>query len=50
MKKSPKNLKESSADMTSRVAETFNNIEIIKANHSQNYEFKRFKKDTFESF
>jgi len=50
MKKYSKKSQESSADMTSRVAETFNNIEIIKANHSQNYEFKRFKKDSLNLF
>ncbi len=50
MKKYSKKSQESSADMTSRLAETFNNIEIIKANHSQEFEFKRFKKESLKLF
>jgi subfamily B ATP-binding cassette protein MsbA len=32
------------SDITSHLSETFNNIEIIKANNTENYELKRFEK------
>ncbi len=50
MKRYSKKSQESSADMTSRLAETFNNIEIIKSNHSQEFEFERFKKESLKLF
>jgi len=50
MKRYSKKSQESSADMTSRLSETFNNIEIIKANHSQNFEFERFQKESLKFF
>ena len=50
MKKYSKKSQESSADMTSRLTEIFNNIEIIKANHSQEFEFKRFKDESLKLF
>ena len=50
MKRYSKKSQESSADMTSRLAETFNNIEIIKSNHSQEFELERFKKESLKLF
>jgi subfamily B ATP-binding cassette protein MsbA len=39
---------EKDADITSRLAEIFNNIEIIKAHRSESFEAGRFKRDNLE--
>ncbi len=50
MKRYSKRSQESNADVTSRLTETFNNIEVIKANHSQEYEINRFKSESLKLF
>ena len=50
MKKYSKSSQESSADLTSRLTEIFNNIEIIKSNSSQNYEYSKFSKENLNFF
>ncbi len=39
---------EKDADITARLAEVFNNIEIIKAHHSEEFEAERFMRDNLE--
>lgn len=39
---------EKDSDVTSRLAEIFNNMELIKSNHSEAFEMHRFAKDTLE--
>ncbi|MCD4749625.1 MAG: ABC transporter ATP-binding protein/permease [Thermoanaerobaculales bacterium] len=39
---------EKDSDITSRLAEIFNNMEIIKAHHSETFELERFEKDNLE--
>ncbi len=39
---------EKDSDITSRLAEIFNNMEIIKAHHSESFELDRFKRDNLE--
>jgi subfamily B ATP-binding cassette protein MsbA len=39
---------EKDADITARLAEIFNNMEIIKAHHSEEFEAERFERDTLE--
>jgi len=41
---------ESAADLTSRLAEIFNNIEIIKSNSSQTFEQEKFSKENYNFF
>jgi len=39
---------EKDADITARLSEMFNNMEIIKAHHSEAFEAQRFERDTLE--
>lgn len=39
---------EKDSDITSRLSEIFNNMEIIKAHHSEDFELSRFKRDNLE--
>lgn len=39
---------EKDADITARLSEIFNNMEIIKAHHSEDFEADRFERDTLE--
>ena len=39
---------EKDADITARLSEIFNNMEIIKAHHSEGFEAQRFERDTLE--
>ncbi len=41
---------ESNADVTTRLAEVFNNVEIIQANSTENQEVERFSKHNFSFF
>jgi len=50
MKKYSKRSQESSADLTTRLTEIFNNIEVIKSSSSQEYEYKRFAKENMNFF
>ncbi len=50
MKRYSHRSQESSSDMTSRLTEIFNNIEVIKANSSQEYEHGRFSKESMKYF
>jgi len=50
MKKYSRSSQESAADMTTRLTEIFNNIEIIKSNSSQEYEQERFSKENLNFF
>jgi len=50
MKRYSKSSQESAADMTTRLTEIFNNIEIIKSNSSQEYEQKRFSQQNMNYF
>jgi subfamily B ATP-binding cassette protein MsbA len=50
MKKYSKSSQESAADMTTRLTEIFNNIEIIKSNSSQQYEQNRFANENLKYF
>ena len=50
MKKYSRSSQESAADMTSRLTEIFNNIEIIKSNSSQPYESEKFAKENMNFF
>jgi len=49
MKRYSKRSQESTSTLTSRLTEIFNNIEVIKSNSSQEFEYERFSKenDTF---
>jgi len=50
MKKYSKRSQESTSNLTARLTEIFNNIEVIKSNSSQNFEHKRFKEENFQFF
>ena len=50
MKKYSTRSQESNADLTSRLTEIFNNIEIIKSNSSQKYEQQRFSDENMNFF
>jgi len=50
MKKYSTRSQESNADLTSRLTEIFNNIEIIKSNSSQKYEQQRFSEENMNFF
>lgn len=50
MKKYSKNSQESTSNLTSRLTEIFNNIEVIKSNSSQNFEHERFKEENYRFF
>jgi len=50
MKRYARRSQESNSDLTSRLTETFNNIEVIKANSSQNFEQERFSKENMTFF
>ncbi len=50
MKKYSKRSQESNSDLTSRLTEIFNNIEVIKSSSSQEYEYKRFAKENMNFF
>lgn len=45
MKKYSKRSQESTSNLTARLTEIFNNIEVIKSNSSQNFEYTRFSKE-----
>ncbi|WP_416792665.1 ABC transporter ATP-binding protein [Sulfurovum sp. ST-21] len=50
MKKYSRRSQESAADLTSRLTEIFNNIEIIKSNSSQQYEARKFSNENMNFF
>ena len=50
MKKYSKRSQESNSDLTARLTEIFNNIEVIKSSSSQEYEFERFSKENMNFF
>ena len=50
MKKYSKRSQESTSNLTSRLTEIFNNIEVIKSNSSQKYEHERFKNENYNFF
>ena len=50
MKKYSKRSQESTSNLTSRLTEIFNNIEVIKSNSSQNFEYERFAKENYIFF
>ena len=50
MKRYSHRSQESNSDMTARLSEIFNNIEVIKSNNSQEYEIDRFKRDSLKVF
>ena len=50
MKKYSKRSQESTSNLTSRLTEIFNNIEVIKSSSSQNFEYERFAKENFRFF
>lgn len=50
MKKYSKRSQESNADLTSRLTEIFNNIEVIKSSSSQEFEYQRFSKENMNFF
>ncbi|MBT8349454.1 MAG: ABC transporter ATP-binding protein, partial [Sulfurovum sp.] len=50
MRKYSKLSQESTADMTTRLGETLNNIDVIKSNSTQVYEKKRFEKENQNVF
>ena len=50
MKKLSHSSQEKLSDLTSRLSEIFNNIEIIKANSTQKFELERFKEDNKKIF
>ena len=50
MKKYSKRSQESNSDLTSRLTEIFNNIEVIKSSSSQEYEYERFAKENMNFF
>ena len=50
MKKYSKRSQESTSNLTARLTEIFNNIEVIKSNSSQPFEYKRFSKENFQFF
>lgn len=50
MKKYSKRSQESNSNLTSRLTEIFNNIEVIKSHSSQTYEHERFSKENYRFF
>ena len=50
MKKYSKGSQESISNLTSRLTEIFNNIEVIKSNSSQHYEHERFTQENYRFF
>ncbi len=50
MKRISHKSQEKISDLTSRLSEIFNNIEIIKANSAEEFEIERFKKDNEKYF
>jgi len=50
MKRYSKRSQESTSNLTSRLTEIFNNIEVIKSNSSQNFEYERFSKENYIFF
>ena len=50
MKQYSKSAQETTSDVTSRLTEIFNNIEVIKSNSSQEFELKRFSKENYKFF
>lgn len=50
MKRYSKRSQESTSNLTSRLTEIFNNIEIIKSNSSQLHEYERFSKENHHFF
>jgi subfamily B ATP-binding cassette protein MsbA len=50
MKRYSHRSQESNSDMTSRLSEIFNNIEVIKSNFSHDYEIERFRKESAKVF
>ena len=50
MKRYSKRSQESTSNLTSRLTEIFNNIEVIKSNSSQEFEYKRFSKENYIFF
>ena len=50
MKRYARRSQESNADLTSRLTEIFNNIEVIKSSSSQKFEYRRFAKENLNFF
>ena len=50
MKRYSKRSQESTSNLTARLTEIFNNIEVIKANSSQEFEYERFTKENLRFF
>ncbi|MEA3490815.1 MAG: ABC transporter ATP-binding protein [Campylobacterota bacterium] len=50
MKRYARRSQESNADLTSRLTEIFNNIEVIKSNSSQQFEYLKFAKENMNFF
>ena len=50
MKRYSKRSQESTSNLTARLTEIFNNIEVIKANSSQDFEHERFTKENLRFF
>jgi len=50
MKRYARRSQESNSDLTSRLTEIFNNMEVIKSNSSQDFEQKRFSKENMTFF
>ncbi len=50
MKRYSKKSQESTSNLTSRLTEIFNNIDVIKSNSSQEFEHKRFKEENYHFF
>ncbi len=50
MKRYARRSQESNADLTARLTEIFNNIEVIKSNSSQKFEYIRFAKENLNFF
>lgn len=50
MKRYARRSQESNADLTSRLTEIFNNIEVIKSNSSQQFEYRRFAEENLNFF
>ena len=50
MKRYSKRSQESTSNLTARLTEIFNNIEVIKANSSQDFEYERFTKENLRFF
>ena len=50
MKRYARRSQESNADLTARLTEIFNNIEVIKSSSSQKFEYRRFAKENLKFF